>query len=197
MLAQDFIDWWFAPWDYASAAAPLPAMDRLGLRDGYRVWCGRAGIAAALPAHFDPAWQAMAAIRGDALLAGARLFGGLIAARAQRHDTLAELGIAERKWCVGVAATQPLHGWPGLQFRAADTIELRGLSELACWLEADFPGLWPRLQLTLPRATAARIEGLLAGAAAAAPEPSALRAQRCWNLCLRRAAGSYATFDWS
>lgn len=189
MLAQDFIDWWFAPWDYAIGAPPLPAADRLALRDGYWLWCERAGIPAALPAHFDPDWQSVAAVQGEALLAGARLFGGLIAARAQRQDTLAELGFAERKWCVGVAATQPLHGWPGLQFRAADAIELRGMTELACRLEADFPGLWPRLQLTLPKAAAIRVEGLLAGAAPAPLEPSALRAQRCWSLCLRHVAG--------
>ncbi len=188
MLTRDFIDWWFAPWDYAGGAPPLPAVDRLALRDGYRLWCRRAGIAADLPARFDPAWQAVAAVQGDALLAGARLFGGLIAARAQRRDGLAELAFAERKWCVGVAATQPLHGWPGLRFRAADGIELRGLAELACRLEADFPGLWPRLQLTLPRAAAARLEGLLAGVAPAPPDASAPRARRCWNLCLSRAA---------
>src|SRR3990167_9934149 len=110
MLPHAFVDWWFAPWSYAHAgAAHLPlAADHAGRRDGYRLWCEQAGIAADIPGNFDPAWSDAVCRDGTQLIAGARLFAGLIAAREHEQRLLDALAFSERKWCVSVAATQPL-----------------------------------------------------------------------------------------
>ncbi|SFL98189.1 hypothetical protein SAMN02982985_02241 [Rugamonas rubra] len=186
-LADDFVDWWFAPWRHA-ALAPAPAAEPLARRDGYRLWCRRAGIAAELPAAFDPAWQVAAGGDGATLRAAARLFAGLLAARAQRAAMLGELSPAERKWCLGVAATQPLLACAAPPYAAGDALEVAGLVELARRLEPRFAGLWPRLRLGLPAALAARVDALLPAAAGQPAEASPRRAQRCWRLCLGRLA---------
>ncbi|QGZ42144.1 hypothetical protein IP92_05458 [Pseudoduganella flava] len=175
-----FVDWWHTPWrlPYAPQAWPdgaAPAGE-LARRHGYRLWCDAAGVPAALPATFDPQWQAMARCDGPALETAAGLYGGLLAARERDHAALARLPLAQRRWCMSVALTQPLTALvPGL----AGTD--RGLAELAAALAAGFPGLWPRLRLLLPPEQTAHIAP--AGAAAASP-----RLARCWRLCAERAA---------
>jgi hypothetical protein len=196
MLPHFFFEWWFAPWDYAGDAPgrlPLPA-DRLAQRDGYRLWCEQARVPADLPAEFDPAWQVAATGDGNELIATARLFAGLLAAREHDQQALGALAFADRKWCISIAATQPLRSAGELPYAAEDGIELRGLVELARRLEQGFPGMWPRLRLMLPPAPASRTEALLE-AVLPAPETSAVRAQRCWTLCRNRAASVVADED--
>jgi len=195
MLPEAFLDWWFAPWTYAAPQPhlrPLPEQ-RLAQRDGYRLWCARAGLEADLPRSFDPAWHGAAVANGGELSAAARLFSGLIAARAHDETILRQLPFADRKWCASVAATQPLQGCgiaPGAE--AADTPEARGLLELAWRLQAAFPGMWPRLRLSLAPELAGRVDRALDGMAAAQVKGTAgaVRAQRCWQLCRTRAAGA-------
>ncbi|WP_147375913.1 hypothetical protein [Noviherbaspirillum cavernae] len=188
MLSSEFIDWWFEPWICAESAVPAlhPAAARAGRRDGYRIWCEQARVAPDLPGQFDPDWQIAAADSAAELVGAARLFAGLIAAR--QHDTavLDQLGFDDRKWCVSIAATQPLIGCREV-FADDDPIELRGLCEIARRLDNGFPGLWSRLRLLLAPELAAHLETRLAAANRAPSEPSATRAQRCWALCQDRA----------
>jgi hypothetical protein len=191
MLPQPFFNWWFAPWTYASnVRVRLPfASDWLGQRDGYRMWCEQTKVAADLPERFDPAWHVAMADGGAELIAIARLFAGLIAAREHNQAVLGQLAFADRKWCVSIAATQPLRGCRELPYGPEDAIEVRGLLELARRLEPAFPGLWSRLRLMLPAAICDRVEELLEPALAAEnAEVSAVRAQRCWTLCRGRLA---------
>ncbi|MBJ7311937.1 hypothetical protein ACFOLJ_03150 [Rugamonas sp. CCM 8940] len=194
MLDADFLDWWFSPWRYAvrSPAGLAPALEPLARRDGYRLWCRQANLPADLPASLEPAWQLVATDDGAALRASARLFAGLLAARGQRRDALAALAFAERKWCMAVAATQPLQGCRAPPYTADDALEVVGLVELARRLETQFAGLWPRLRLTLPEPLAERVDALLARVAGESVEASARRAQRCWSLCRQRAAVTWA-----
>jgi len=189
MLSDDFVDWWFRPWQYAAEqpARWRAATSEFARRDGYRLWCADAGIAADLPAVFDPGWQQAAAGGAPQLLAQAALFAGLTAARAHDLARLNSLSLADRKWCVSVAATQPLHTLRPEAFSEGDTLAVCGLVELARRLEPAFPGLWPRLQLMLPAALGGRIEQLL-GDAGELTESSPLRAQRCWKICCERIA---------
>ncbi|MFC7516071.1 hypothetical protein ACFQUU_13735 [Herbaspirillum sp. GCM10030257] len=188
MLSSAFIDWWFEPWVYAESAVPaLHAVTaRAGRRDGYRIWCEQARVAPDLPMQFDPAWQIAAVDSATTLVGAARLFAGLIAARQHDSAVLDELGFDERKWCVSVAATQPLVGCRDV-FADGDTIELRGLCEIARRLDKDFPGLWSRLRLLLAPELATSLETRLALASRAPSDPSATRAQRCWALCRNQA----------
>lgn len=190
MLPHAFVDWWFAPWSYAHRVdAHLPlAADRLGQRDGYRLWCDRTGIAADLPGNFDPAWSDAVCTDGSQLKATARLFAGLMAARDHEQPVLDALPFAERKWCISIAATQPLLRCRQARYSTADAIEVRGLVELARRLKNGFPGLWPRLRLMLPAGEAAQVDRLLDTAVATASDTSAVRAQRCWRLCRNYAA---------
>lgn len=192
MLPQEFFDWWFEPWTYAADAACLhPAgTGRVGQRDGYRLWCEQAGVAAELPQHFDTEWYVAAATDGAQLIATARLFGGLFAARRHDQALLNELAFDERKWCVSIAATQPLSAAEGLPAARGVGIDAYGLMELVRRLESGFPGMWSRLRLLLPQELAGKTEELLAAIAGSEQkrEASAARAQRCWALCETRAA---------
>lgn len=187
-LPGDFIDWWFAPWGAAPERAPHATMaGALSLRDGYRLWCNQLGLAPGLPASFDPAWAEASGTDAAALGATARLYGGLLAARNQDMQALATLPAAGRIWCLSTAAAQPLACYGRDLYTASDTLELRGLCELACHLEGAFPGLWPRLRCGRDPASMARIGELLP----AMPQPlggaTAARIRRCWLLCRARA----------
>jgi hypothetical protein len=187
-LPDAFIDWWFAPWHDASGPPSHPAMaGALAQRDAYQLWCADLGLAPGLPHHFDPAWAEASGTDPAALGAAARLYGGLLAARAQDGTALATLGSADRLWCLRTAATQPLTCHGRALYVASDTLELRGLCELACHLQRAFPGLWPRLRGRCDVPSQARIAELLA-AMAPAPDLGAARARRCWLLCRARAA---------
>ncbi len=193
MLPDAFIDWWFTPWSYATSipAHLPPAADLLARRDQYGLWCAEAGVRTDFPVDFDPGWQVAAVRAGPELRKAAELFGGLIAARAQDQSVLGRLLIADRRWCMSIAITQPLKACREVPFQPADPVEVRGLTELARRLEHGFPGIWPRLRLLLPEPQAHRVDTLLP-AALAETEPaagSAVRAQRCWHMCRVRAAG--------
>ncbi|MGZ3240065.1 MAG: hypothetical protein ACXWJK_06735 [Burkholderiaceae bacterium] len=194
MLPHSFIDWWFAPWSYAlESSAHLPlAIDRLGKRDGYRLWCKQAGISADLPSHFDTGWADVMCADGAQLLVAARLFAGLMAAREHEQSVLDALKFSDRKWCVGIAATQPLLRCRQAHYNAMDSIETRGLVELARRLKNSFPGLWPRLRLMLSATQAAQVELLLDTAETIASGTPMVRAQRCWRMCRDRSAASHA-----
>jgi hypothetical protein len=191
MLPDSFVDWWFAPWTCTAApAAALPAQtDLLGQRDGYRLWCEKAGVVTAFPAAFDAGWQVAMMRDAQELMATARLFAGLFAARLHDHAALSLLPIADRKWCMSIAPTQPLTACKDLPFDGDDGLEVRGLIELARRLEVDFPGFWSRLRLLLPVETGERVERLLQPALQSneGRGSSPLRAQRCWSMCRTRA----------
>jgi hypothetical protein len=192
MLPDFFFDWWFAPWGYAvNAPEQLPlAADLLGQRDGYRLWCEQAGVTVDLPEAFDAGWQVVPGANDLNLTATARLFAGLLVAREHNQLVLAELPFADRKWCVSVAATQPLRSCQDVAYAADDSIEVRGMFELARRLEQGFPGLWSRLRLILAPAFAARIDSLLQAASTAESAGASMRAQRCWALCRARASSA-------
>lgn len=186
MLPEPFIDWWFAPWELDAACALRS--DRLAQRDAYGLWCAQHALAARLPPQFDVGWAGAACSDADELRATARLFAGLMAARAHDQVLLASLSLPERKWCVSVAATQPLQFAVRPAFSSGHTLELLGLSELAWRLQQGFPGLWPRLRLLLEPAEPAlltQLDGILAGSHNLA-NVSMLRAQRCWQVCRQR-----------
>lgn len=192
MLSHTFLEWWFTPWSYAvdpTAYLPL-ATDRLAQRDGYRLWCEQANITPDLPENFDPAWSDSVCHDSKQLIATARLFAGLMAARGHEHKVLDRLCFSERKWCVGIAATQPLQRCQQANYSEDDAIETRGLVELAYRLNNGFPDLWPRLRLMLPTAQANRIDHLLETATTTAHDSSMVRAQRCWRLCRNHAVSS-------
>jgi hypothetical protein len=191
-LPDAFLDWWFAPWrsapDGISPGGPHGAMrGTLALRDGYRLWCAQAALAPDLPPSFDPDWAEASGTDGAALGPAARLYGGLLAARTQDAAALATLCASERGWCLRLAATQPLACHGRAVYLAGDSLELRGLCELACHLEAAFPGLWPRLRSGIDAASGARIATLLACMPQALEAAAAARARRCWLLCRARA----------
>jgi hypothetical protein len=193
MLPNAFIDWWFNPWECAAPARewPLPAADALGRRDAYRLWCAHAAVVADLPQRFAPFWHVLAGMSGTELTATARLFAGLIAAREHQQAVLGELAFEHRKWCISIAATQPLRSAQGATYTAQDGIEVRGMVELAHRLERGFPGLWSRLRLTLDPALTARVERLAQSVVACAVDEAAAtatsRVARCWTLCRLRA----------
>ncbi|OGB25906.1 MAG: hypothetical protein A3I66_12050 [Burkholderiales bacterium RIFCSPLOWO2_02_FULL_57_36] len=191
MLPPTFLDWWFAPWAHASGRTPcLPsAIDQLGRRDGYRLWCAEAGIDPDIPLHFDPAWHIAATADGTEFIATARLFAGLLAARDHDQAVLGALPFADRKWCVSIAATQPLQRCSHVRYDGGESIEVRGMVELARRLEHGFPGLWGRLRLTLPIALADKVDRLRHEAVAMELklDACATRAQRCWQHCRNRA----------
>lgn len=196
MLPDSFFDWWFAPWAYADNVHGhfSLAVDWLGQRDAYRLWCEQVDVTADLPASLDPGWHVVAGDTGLELTATARLFAGLIAAREHNQSVLGELAFADRKWCVSIAATQPLRGYRDAPYAAEDSIEARGLFELARRLEQGFPGLWSRVRLMLPPALVARVDNLLEAALAAAEntDASSMRSQRCWTLCRARVSSAIA-----
>lgn len=183
MLPDPFIDWWFAPWELDATSALRS--DRLAQRDAYGLWCAQHTLDACLPPQFDVGWAGAACSDADELRATARLFAGLMAARAHDQVLLASLSLPERKWCVSVAATQPLQFAVRPAFSSGHTLELLGLSELAWRLQQGFPGLWPRLRLLLEPAMATQLDSMLTDADNVA-NVSTLRAQRCWQVCRQR-----------
>ena len=190
MLPSSMFDWWFAPWLYAvdtDLRLPL-AQDRFAQRDGYRLWCAKAGIEPDFPVHFHAAWSIAITSNIVELMATARLFAGLMAAREHDQLSLGMLSLDDRKWCHSVAATQPLLSCPHATYDLDDGIEVRGLVELARRLQRGFPGLWSRLQLMLSRDLAARVASQLehVNIVPAVPDAALLRAQRCWRLCQAR-----------
>lgn len=117
----------------------------------------------------------MAVSDGALLRRAARLYAAMLAARSARHGLLANLPLAERRWCMGVALTQPLQALTPPQA----ALEAWGIAELAGALDAGFAGLWPRLRLLLK-------DDDVLPAPAAPVDPA--RSLRCWRLCLERAA---------
>lgn len=187
-LPDAFLDWWFAPWRAAPTAGLHQGMDGvLARRDGYRLWCAQLDLTPGLPSTFDPSWAEICGIDCAALAAPARLFGGLLAARAQDAVALAALPSEERDWCLRTASTQPLVSHGRHLYLAGDTLELRGLCELACHLQTAFPGLWPRLRAGLDNSVAARINELLSAMASPLDATGGTRVHRCWRLCRVRA----------
>lgn len=174
-----FIDWWFAPW--RNGGPPLPDACRGGLarRDAYRDWCARAGVTAPLPAQADWRWQAAAEVDGAILPRAAELFGGLLAARRQRLQELAQLEPARRRWCLAVALTQPLVDW-GAAPPGAPSPYRNGLRECALRLDSGLPGLWSRLALLLPCAERPQLTP-------ATPGVLRERDLRCWLMCVTQA----------
>jgi hypothetical protein len=189
MLSAAFLDWWFAPWNYASSAHASHDADLAGRRDAYRLWCASAGVRPALPAAFEAEWQTAALEDGSVLASTAALFGGLLAVRRQQPAALAQLVVADRKWCMSIASVQPLTEYGAEPYASDEALEVRGLTELSCRLEHAFPGMWSRLRLLLPR----ELEGQVAvlqeqrSNAYGAPETASQRVLRCWRLCQRRA----------
>lgn len=189
MMSPDFIDWWFAPWTYAIGIGDLAGTEELmARRDGYREWCSAAQVISELPPECDAQWTSAALIDGAALQHAATLFMGLIAARQQDQNALAQIPLVERRWCLSVAATQPLHAYAVDHPDDHQELPLRGLAELAIRLDHGFPGLWSRLRLTLPESTRAAVALRLQNSWADQDilMQAASRSQRCWRLCRQR-----------
>jgi hypothetical protein len=192
MLPDSFLDWWHTPWRAAIDAPAVYGQDALGHADGYALWCNDAGIELSLPQQFDPGWSMLANQDNQELLVSARLFGGIVAARAHAIRMSAQLSMHERKWCAGIASTQPLEMAVDVGYVAGDDIALLGLVELARRLQHDFRGLWPRLALQLENGLRSRAEQILYGLPRGKPLPgmrpaALIRAQRCWQICQRQA----------
>lgn len=188
MLSTAFLDWWFAPWRYATSIHASQDADLIGRRDAYRLWCAGAGVRPALPPAFDATWQAAALEDGGTLRSSAKLFGGLLAARQQQREALAQLAVDDRKWCMSIASVQPLAKFSAAPYVPNEVLEVRGLAELSCRLEHTFPGMWSRLRLLLPRELDERVATLLEQGRDAhdATEAASQRALRCWRLCRQR-----------
>lgn len=191
MLPQSFLEWWFEPWRYAAANQDCMAdvKDVYARRDGYRIWCQQAGVTPELPPRFDPGWCVAANGSPASIMGAAYLFGGLILTRNRDLDCLRFFTPAERKWCLSIAATQPLQPLSGLFVQSREAARLCGLLELAIRLEIGFPGMWSRLRLMLPGTLAQETASLLEDAATdrtGVQSPNA-RPQRCWRMCLARA----------
>lgn len=179
-LSDGFLDWWFAPWDLGGdPPAFSDGASVLARRHGYRIWCDAAGVPADLPASWDSGWQVLAVSDSALLRRAAGLYAALLAARLARHAQLTALPLAERRWCMGVAVTQPLQALtePG----PATALQEWGVAELAGALEAGFVGLWPRLRLVLG------VDAFDIAPGSATPGAST-RSLRCWRMCLDRAA---------
>lgn len=188
MLPDDFLRWWFAPWDLAAAhdATAVPA-DLLARRDGYRRWCKQAGMPAMLPAALDDRWTDLAFMPDAELAAAARLFGALFAVRLPQSHVLAGLTLEERRWCAGIASLQPL---PRAPWRAATAVDAgltaTGLAWISLCLEQGFPGLWPRLHLRLPMALRVAVALCLDERVAVPGATDLARLPRCWTMCVQR-----------
>ena len=190
MFPESFLDWWFVPWRYAvSASGPLQqTSDELALRDDYKQWCRRNDVAIELPAEMDQAWDVARTEDGGELVYAARLFGGLFAARKNMQKMLMPLSFADKKWCMSVAALQPI-GWRHeVEPSGVENLELHGLRELAARLEQGFPGMWSRLRLLLPDTLRGQIIVSGAGSLGSGnPAENTARIQRCWRMCRNRA----------
>ncbi|WP_155835198.1 hypothetical protein [Herbaspirillum sp. RV1423] len=190
-LPPFFLEWWFAPWMYAPEQPPMPHIaGLLAQRDGYRLWCSRAGLVPELPRVFDSAWHIAALRHRNELLRCAGLFGGLFAARERDQAALQGLPRDLQRWCMSVALAQPLKA-ADMNLPAQAGLEGRGLLELGRRLEQDFPGLWSRLLLMLPRAQANLLaETLARGRTDVGVDADSgavdVRAQRCWRICVDR-----------
>jgi hypothetical protein len=181
-LSDVFLDWWFAPW---ALGGETPAFAHgagsLARRHGYRLWCQDAGIPADLPPTFDCGWQVAAQTDAQLLRRAASLYAAMLAVRLSRQAALVALPPAERRWCMGIAATQPLQALTAP--RPATPLDAWGLAELAAALDEGFAGIWPRLRIVL----AAGDPDLDRTGHLCAPAATARRL-RCWRLCLDRAA---------
>lgn len=176
-----FIDWWFAPWRNGGPALPDICMSELARRDTYRHWCKQAAVVPQLPSHADWHWQAVAEMDGDILLLSAELFGGLLAARRQRHDELLELSPSRRRWCLAVALTQPLVDWSDAAMPVPSPRQ-RGLLEFSLRIERALPGLWSRLALLLPATVRPQLQPDVVVAYTLRE-----RDRRCWLMCMAQA----------
>ncbi|HEY8608115.1 MAG TPA: hypothetical protein VIM12_13455 [Noviherbaspirillum sp.] len=190
-LPDSFLDWWFSPWSYGSVNWEYARLMQSipGQRDAYRLWCAAAGLPAAIPRRYDPAWRVAATTDGARLMQVAALFAGLLAARSRDDTVLRELDVGARRWCMSVASIQPLRAVAPDLPRGEPAV-VRGLVELAGRLELSFPGLWPRLGLLVPAETRDRVDSL-ALATKAPAEPAVAetrRAARCWEICAGRVA---------
>lgn len=198
-LQPDFVEWWFAPWNYAchwSSDMDLPA-GQVGRRDGYALWCHKAGVQAQFPALLDGGWQIAALSSRTRLEKIATLFAGLLAAREKNLKGMNGLNVEDRRWCISIAGLQPLLGLAAntrIRGAAPGTVE-RGLLELRGWLEFGFPGMWSRLRHLLHEDLARSIDDS-AGAFQPGHDMESVsaaairRAQRCWQLCADRALAS-------
>ncbi|WP_326940515.1 hypothetical protein [Actimicrobium sp. GrIS 1.19] len=192
-MPDGFVDWWFAPWSYASAATHASAdADLVGRRDAYRDWCASMEVPGEFPLQFDPGWHCAVSTDGAELQHTAALFMGLIAARSADQAALSSLSLADRRWCLSIAATQPLQAFAVAHPDSDDTLAGCGLAELAIRLEQGFPGLWPRLRLTLPGElrTAVGLRADNRWPDADHVGRAARRSQRCWRLCRQRSEES-------
>ncbi|KQZ44735.1 hypothetical protein [Duganella sp. Root1480D1] len=192
MAQGEFLDWWFNPSMRSENASPLSR------RLAYRLWCAEQGVRPDFPRAFDSGWQQFAGCDAQALLPAARLYGALLAVREGRHGALASLPSGERRWSLATAAIQPLVRL----CRPSGDLQCDGLRELACAMEAGFPGMWDRLRLVLPGESAAdagavltgfMLRGLVNGAASGA---AARRRLRCWGLCLEQADRVRSQGEW-
>ena len=191
MLTTTFVEWWHRPWLLTPEHSYFPqARGDFALRHAYPHWCTQAEVVAALPTQFETAWCSLAELNPEQLRAAARLFSGILLASLQQHARLDTLSSAERKWCLGIAATQPLKKLTAGNINSISDLESSGMDELALQLNMEFPGLWSRLRLQLPAkrepAAAAQHPSLPANMPTAA---TLARARRCWQLCCQYTAG--------
>ena len=179
-LGERFLDWWFAPWDQHGKPPDLaPTRSLLARRTGYRLWCDAAGVPADLPPTWDSGWQMLALADGALLRRAACLYAALLAARLARPAQLAALPMAQRRWCLGVANTQPLRALTDPD--PTCSLESWGIAELAGALSTGFAGMWPRLRLVLDAPD-------MPVASTPVQPAAATRSLRCWRMCLERAA---------
>ncbi|MGI4846684.1 MAG: hypothetical protein ACRYGK_00865 [Janthinobacterium lividum] len=202
-LSPQFLQWWFEPWEYAQPWPGDMALPQglVGRRDGYAMWCRQAGVQADFPNRIEGLWQAAAIGEAALLEQVATLFAGLLAARENDLKALQGLDAAQRRWCMSVAALQPLLSLASGTLADGTRASLlqRGLLEIRAWLDSGFAGMWSRLRHVLPIETASELD-LQPAAARPAGELSAAaikRAQRCWQLCTDRAQATLEeeTFD--
>lgn len=187
-MSPEFLQWWFSPWaNVADSRTNIGVEDdELARRDAYPHWCAQAGVSADFPESCDWRWAEVVTDDVKGLASTARLFMGIIAAGERDQSLLSELPAADRKWCVRVAATQPLSAACKTAYVQTDRMTTRGFVELAARLESDFPGLWSRLSLMIPIPVSTCISELLeTGVLTSNFSNSAIvRAQRCWRLCV-------------
>jgi hypothetical protein len=191
MLSPSFLDWWFSPWKYASSALEIfPfATDELSKRDAYRLWCCNADVQPALPEKFNAGWCFAESLSTESLMGSAWIFSGLMAARNKDFVKLAHVDVETRKWCLSIASTQPSKSWPQLINSNYEKrfFSLPALFELRIHLDEHFPGLWSRIRLLLPAKYLTLLENFEHDIAKSESTMfSNVRAQRCWQMSLKR-----------
>jgi hypothetical protein len=187
-MSPSFFEWWFSPWNNVDKSWDILRSngDILAQRDGYRMWCAKADVTPSLPVLYDDLWTEVMTDDPDLLLNSARLFIGIIAACEHNQVILHSLTPDARRWCVSVAATQPLLFLCKATYLESDSIEIHGLVEFAARLNCGFPGLWSRLRLLLPALLANRVSKLLESGLDITrySSSSKTRSKRCWRLCV-------------